>query len=356
MSRARLALTMMLALACASAAHAEPKERKVRYDYDAYKQSIRPLTRTFDAALGIRKLTGTMPEAFNVDENDQVRLPTTWWTPRVGFRPVTPEQMLAGPGSGTGPAPGAWTVVHAKSEGVSPGFQIKDAQGTRFAIKFDPPVQPELTTAADVITSCLLWAAGYNVPDNVIVTFRREDLHVKSGATYNDPIKGKRLITDEYLDGLLAKVARQPDGAYRGVASRFLSGKPLGEIDYEGRRKDDPEDLIPHPLRRELRGMWTVNAWLHNDDCSSRNSLDMWVTVNGRSFVPHYFLDFTQRHAWRRVGDQALVPQRPRVLDRLRRRDVVAGDTRPRAPAVGAGCRPGDPELRLLRLQYVRPR
>ena len=60
------------------------QERKIRYDYDAYKQSIRPLTRTFDAALGIRKLTGSMPEAFNVDENDQVRLPTTWWTPRVG--------------------------------------------------------------------------------------------------------------------------------------------------------------------------------------------------------------------------------------------------------------------------------
>ena len=156
------------------------------------------------------------------------------------FRPVTPEQMLAGPGSGTGPAPGAWTVVHAKSEAYRPDSRSKTRWARRFAIKFDPPIQPELTSAADVITSYLLWAAGYNVPDNVIVTFRREDLHIQSGATYKDPIKGKRLITDEYLDGLLDKVARRPDGAYRAVASRFLSGKPLGEFDYEGAARTTP--------------------------------------------------------------------------------------------------------------------
>ena len=42
--------------------------------------------------------------------------------------------------------------------------------------------------------------------------------------------------------------------------------------------------MIPsrsHELRRELRGMWTVNAWLHHDDCSSRNTLDMLVKEDG---------------------------------------------------------------------------
>ena len=142
-------------------------------------------------------------EAVNVDEHDNVRLPSTWWTPRVGFRPVTPEQMLAGPGSGEGPAPGKWRVVQAKNRGVSVGFQIKDTQGTRFAIKFDPPAFPELTTSADVISSKLLWAAGYNVPDNSIVTFRREDLATKFGFTValdspaapsNIPVKAPRVF------------------------------------------------------------------------------------------------------------------------------------------------------------------
>jgi len=279
-------------VAAAAEPDSMPKPRDISYYGDGFKQSIRPLTRGFDPALGIRKASGSRREAANVDANDQVRLPSTWWTPRVGHRRVTPEAILAGSG-GDDPPPHPWTIVRAKSQGVSPGFQILDANGTRWAIKFDPPSYPELTTAADVITSKLYWAAGYNVPANVIVTFRQEDLVIRPGLTYKDPLAGNRPVDDPFIDRLLAKVARRPDGSWRAVASRFITGKPLGEIDYEGRRKDDREDLIPHPLRRELRGLWTVNAWLHHDDCSSRNTLDVWVTEGGRSFVRHYFLDFS---------------------------------------------------------------
>ena len=75
---------------------------------------------------------------------------------------------------------------------------------------------------------------------------------------------------------------REKDGRYRAVASRFIKGKPLGEWEYRGRRKDDPEDLIPHEHRREVRGLWTINAWTNHTDCSARNTLDMWVTEGGR--------------------------------------------------------------------------
>ena len=163
----------------------------------------------------------------------------------------------------------------------------------RWAIKLDPPNYPEMASGADVISSKLFWAAGYNVPTNVIVTFRREDLSIKEGLTYVDMIKGVRPVTDAYMDELLSKVARNPDGTWRAVASRFLKGKPLGEINFEGRRRDDSEDLVPHELRREWRGLWTVAAWLHHDDLSARNTLDMWVTEEGRSFVRHHLLDFS---------------------------------------------------------------
>jgi len=270
-----------------------PKPRNISYYYDGFKQTVRPLSRAFDAANGVRKLTGSPREAANVDEQDQVRLPSTWWTPRAGFQPVTDRDMLSGTGGPDVPAPAPWTIVRAKSQGVSPGFQIVDANGVRWAIKFDPPQHPELTTAADVITSKLYWAAGYNVPHNVIVSFRREDLKLKEGLKYRDPLKGQLPITEAYIDDLLGRVARREDGSWRAVASRFLKGQPLGEILYEGRRLDDPEDLVPHQLRRELRGLWAVNAWLHHDDCSARNTLDMWVTENGRSFVRHHFIDFS---------------------------------------------------------------
>jgi hypothetical protein len=211
----------------------------------------------------------------------------------VGFKPVTVEQMLRGPGPGTGPSAGRWTVTRAKSEGVSRGFQIKDASGTRFAIKFDPPRFPELATSVDVVASKLFWAAGYNVPDNTIATFHREDLAIDPKATVTDITGRKRPMDDAFLDSLLARVPKQPDGSYRAVASRFLAGTPLGEWEFKGRRKDDPEDLISHQHRREIRGLWTIAAWLNHTDCSARNTLDMWVTDGGRSFVRHHLIDFS---------------------------------------------------------------
>src|SRR6185436_7530659 len=128
-----------------------PKEREVSYYYDLWDHSmIRPATRMLDVARIGRLVTRRPREAFNVDPNDQVRLPSTWWTPRLGFRTVTVEQMLAGPGGGKGPAPGRWTLKSAKTQGVTPGFNIKDSAGDRFVIKFDPPGNPELGSGADV--------------------------------------------------------------------------------------------------------------------------------------------------------------------------------------------------------------
>ena len=296
-------LIAVLALTLASIARAAgpgdagptaPAEREYAVVYDLLDNSVvRPATRFFDLARLTRKLTGHPREAANVDESDQVRLPSTWWQPRLGFRPVTPEQMMAGPGPGTGPAAGRWTVTHSKSGGVTYGFQIKDPDGTRFLVKFDPPGHAELASACDVIGSHLFWAAGYNVPDNTIAYFRVEDLDIATDATYADARGHKQPITMDYVRQILAKGAPPVDGRYRCIASRFLEGKPIGPYKYYGRRKDDPEDLIPHELRRELRGMWTLCAWLNHADSRGPNSLDTWVEGPGRSFVRHHLIDFS---------------------------------------------------------------
>jgi len=287
------ALTGDAATPSQTAKVAKPREREISAAYDLMHQSvIRPAARAFDIARLGRKLAGNPREAANVDDSDQVRLPSTWWQPRIGFRAVSVEQMLKGPGPGRGPAPGPWTVTKAKSAGVSPGFQIEDSNGDGFIIKFDPPNYPEMATGADVVGSYLFWAAGYNVPENTIEWFKREDLKIGKDAKYTDARGGKHAMTNEYLNGLLARVARRPDGTYRCVASRYLSGEPLGSFRYSGRRPDDAEDMIPHELRRELRGLWTVAAWVNHADSRSANTLDMWVTDGGRSFVRHYLIDF----------------------------------------------------------------
>ncbi len=306
MTRARasaLAAAGLLLAACAwgarpvaaqdTAAPTSPKPTEISYYYDIFDHSlVRPITRALDPALGIRKLTHHPREAINVDENDQVRLPSTWWQPRLGYRAVTVEQMLEGPGPGTGPAPGKWTVTSAKTQGITPGFFMKDSRGDRFLVKFDPPSQPEMASAADVISSHLYWAAGYNVPDNAIATFRREDLEFAPDAIFTDRLGHKRPMSQQYMDQVFEHAARNRDGSFRVMASRLFKGKHLGPFEYRGRRKDDPEDLIPHQHRRELRGLWTLAAWTGHADVRGPNSLDFWVTEGGRSFVRHHLIDF----------------------------------------------------------------
>jgi hypothetical protein len=270
-----------------------PAEHPYSYAYDIVDNDlIRPVTHVLDVAWIARKATANPREAANVDDQDQVRLPSTWWQPRIGFRPVSIEQMLAGPGSGAGPAPGRWEVSHSKDQGVTPGFQVKDSKGRKYLVKFDAPGFPDLATSAEVIGSRLFWAAGYNVPDDAISYFRPESLDIAADATYTDAHGRKHPMTPAYLTQLLSRVERQSDGRYRCNASLYLKGKPLGPFEYRGRKADDPEDLIPHQLRRELRGLWTMCAWVNHADSRGPNSLDMWVTENGRSFVRHHLIDF----------------------------------------------------------------
>ena len=271
----------------------KPKEREYSYTWDITEHSlVRPLTRVLDAPRLIRQVTHNPRQAVNVDERDQVQLPSTWWQPRLGFKPVTVEQMLRGPGGTTGPVPGRWTVVKAKTQGISPGLQIKDSKGDRFLLKFDTPKYPEMATGSDAIGSLLFWAAGYNVPENTIAIFRPESLDIDPKTTFKDARGHAQPFTQQHLLEMLSRVAERRDGSYRCVASRFIPGKPLGPFKYYGRRVDDPEDLVPHELRRELRGLWTIAAWTNHADIRGPNSLDSWVTDGGRSFVRHYLIDF----------------------------------------------------------------
>jgi len=275
------------------AAPKPPAAHEESYVYDVFYQSIaRPVARTLDPARLGRRFAGQPREAANVDERDEVRLPSTWWQPRIGYRPVTAAQVGRGPGPGTGPAPGRWTVTHAKTQGVTPGFQIKDSRGAHFLVKFDAAAHPELVTAADAISSRIFWAAGYNTPDNAIAWFRIADLDIDPKAKVIDARGHERPMTRDLIAKSLENCAREPDGRYRCITSRYLDGKPLGPFHYSGRRRDDPEDLVPHELRRELRGLWTLCAWTNHADSRSANSLDMWVTDGGRSFVRHHLIDF----------------------------------------------------------------
>ena len=227
----RLPLAAVLgALALAAGARAatpsppagpEPRARHISYYYDAFEQGFaRPVSRSTDPALLVRNLSHHHRECANVDAQDQVRLPSTWWQPRLGHRAVSVDQMLRGYGGDSRPAAGRYLVTKLKTQGVSPGLVIKDARGTKYAFKFDPPDYPELPSGADAVVGCLYWAAGYNVPVNSIVTFRRSELELAPDASYEDASGRKRPLNEKMVDDVLARVRAGADGSYRVVASR----------------------------------------------------------------------------------------------------------------------------------------
>jgi hypothetical protein len=76
------------------------------------------------------------------------------------------------------------------------------------------------------------------------------------------------------------------------VASLIIEGKPLGPFRYYGTRSDDPNDLVPHEHRRDLRGLRTMAAWLGHDDSKALNTLDILAREDGVPFVKHYLIDF----------------------------------------------------------------
>ncbi|HBY61158.1 MAG TPA: hypothetical protein DEH78_15155 [Solibacterales bacterium] len=221
-------------------------------------------------------------------------LDSAWFTNRT----LTHEQIVQGPNrAGNEPDRSKpWTVVGAKSEGVTPGLQIIDAKGRRYLLKFDPVTNPEMATGADVVSAKLLHAIGYWVPENYIVHFQRSQLVVGQDVEFVDQFTRRRKMKDRDINELLLRVPRTPGGRsrgeYRAVASLFVPGKPIGPFKFYGRRQADSNDFIPHEHRRELRGYHAICAWLGHHDSRSINTLDVLMNEDGKRYVRHYLIDF----------------------------------------------------------------
>jgi hypothetical protein len=75
------------------------------------------------------------------------------------------------------------------------------------------------------------------------------------------------------------------------VAGRGIAGRTLGGFKYHGTRPDDPNDIVPHEHRRELRALKVFGAWANLVDMKAGNTLDTLITENGRGLVRHYLQD-----------------------------------------------------------------
>jgi hypothetical protein len=296
---ATLSTLVLLGLMTVLGSAAEPKflpDDPIRVDHDTQDASgMKRLEVSLFVDFLYNVIAARTPvesvRAMNVNTVDDVP-DSSWFTNRAGHVPLTPSQVAQGPNTLSGPMNGTWTVSASKSDGVTPGFTVKDASGQRWFLKFDPPGHRGMSTGTEVAVTKLMWALGYNVPENYIAYLRREQLVVGAGAKFTPPGGTERAMRLTDIDRLLERADREPDGSYRIVASKALDGKPIGRIRFEGTRPDDPNDIVPHQHRRELRGYGTFAAWLNHVDAKAINSLDTLVTEDGRSYVRHHLIDF----------------------------------------------------------------
>jgi hypothetical protein len=220
---------------------------------------------------------------------------STWFTNRIGARDMTVDEVRAGPSvNGSPEEHKPWTILRnaARFSITSVGLFVRDARGVEFFVKFDEKGFPELETNAGLITNKLLWAAGYNVPEEYVVDINAADLLATGESRYVDTNGAEGQLTREHLDKILAKAEVGAGGVVRAHVSRIIEGTVIGPHAGEGTRKDDPNDRIPHELRRDLRGAYAIFAWLDQIDAKAGNSLDVWVQEGARHYVKHYLLDF----------------------------------------------------------------
>ena len=266
----------------------EPTELEFhRYATLADAFALRRTTRLLE--LGDREL------AHNVNALDEVPN-STWFTNRIGIGQVSLEEAALA-ASQAGPPKLPLEVTGGKPGGANPGMMAKDAEGRRFVIKFDTKENPGMQTATNTIVNRIFWTLGYNVPNDTIFTFRRDEVFVGEGATIKDEMGRKLPMTSADLERTLDSAPRYPGGRYRATASEFIAGIPKGGWAKEGVRDDDPNDRIPHEHRRELRGLRIFAAWLNHSDIKQDNTHDTYVEKEGKRFLEHYLLDFGEAFA-----------------------------------------------------------
>jgi hypothetical protein len=237
---------------------------------------------------------------------------SSWFQNRIGVREMSLSELAQGP-FGTGRPKLPLTVVAGKATGITPGFTVRDAAGNTYFVKFDPELHPNLSTAADVIGKNFFYAIGYHVPESYIVYLRPGDLVIDPSALVK--LKGAKRVPMEraFLESLLENSAHHPDGSTRAVASLAVEGEVLGPFQFQGTRPDDPNDVIPHEHRRELRGYRVFCAWLNHDDSRAINTLDAYVRLpGGLGYVRHYLIDFSSTLGSGSDNLRRIAPQDPR--------------------------------------------
>ena len=217
-----------------------------------------------------------------------------WFTNRHARRRLTLDELVAGTGINDPPRiDGPWRVVAVKQFGDRTGMLMVDEDDTLYLLRFDKKGFPELATGAEMVSSKFYYAAGYHTLENYLVTIGRDRLVLADGAEKISSQGAMRDLIDEDIDSFLKTVDRRGDGTWRAVATRAPYQTILGNYQFYATRSDDPNDIVPHEHRRDLRGLWVLHAWLANHEFNPANTLESIATdEGGRQYIRRRVIDF----------------------------------------------------------------
>lgn len=247
-------------------------------------------------------------ESRNVNAVDEVP-DSSWFTNRMSRTAMTPEEVARGAcDEGDDAVTPPYTITRGKPDGTSRGFFVRDSRGRVYLMKPDGVAQPERAAASDAIGAAIFHAAGYFAPCNRVAHVRREDFVIAPGAEVRFTSGRRAPLTQADVDAVLADALVMPDGRLRFSLSQFVEGEPIAPWTYQATWSDDPNDVVAHEHRRDLRGMFVLSAWLNHVDSRQENTLASWMRVGEGEggYVRHYMIDFSDTlgitHEWDRLS------------------------------------------------------
>jgi hypothetical protein len=221
-------------------------------------------------------------ESVNVNSLDEVP-DSAWFTNRIGVRPVSPRELRLGRCTpellvdGRAARDGSWVIDKGKESGATDGFRVTIPGKGKYLFKADDEGHPERATAAQTVGTGVYYAAGLYVPCEQIVYFKPSALKLTPGLRRKDNLVKDVPFDEAALEAVLAHCPKR-GGLVRMQASAWLPGYNVGGAEYYGTRSDDPNDVVPHEKRRELRAKRLLDAWLDRTDDRMGNTIDAWVS------------------------------------------------------------------------------
>lgn len=269
-----------------------PEPYESPFAWDGANQIIfRPLARVF--------AVDPAGESVNVDAFDEV-VSSAWFTNRMGTVPYGPEDVMRGfcdkELDGATVKDGEWPIDQGKPNGANPGFRVNVKDAGKFMLKSDPEGEGERATGATSIATRMYYALGWFSPCDSVVYFKPSALKLKPGLKVTDNSGVTRTFDQKMLQKILDGAQHRGE-LVRMVASKWLPGRTLGPFTYSGKRSDDPNDVIDHEDRRDLRGARVIAAWLNHFDSREQNSMDTWMSIDpknpdgGPGYIRHWYID-----------------------------------------------------------------